>query len=169
MKRLFLLFSLTYLTCILGCATTKINSSQSDSFVAPGIGVSMNPQTAYDKALLAARTEIARQIQIQLDSEQRQYNDDLSQNNEPISEDEYTAVTKSAVSLTLKNVRPIPDSVKRKQRNGKYECEVICECPKNSADEALLTVIRKKQDVYTRYRASEAFREFESRIESGNQ
>ena len=72
---------------------------------------------------------------------------------------QFTSATKTVVSTSLSGSRV---SKQKQSRDGSiWRAYVLVEYPIGAANQALLNQIKKSQNMYTRFRASEAFKELE--------
>ena len=79
----------------------------------------------------------------------------------------YSEATKVVVSTELKGSK-IKES-KYKEEGGKYQAVVLVEYSLKDAKEALVNEIKKEQNLYTRFRASEGFKDLEKEVEKYEQ
>ncbi|MBC8184540.1 LPP20 family lipoprotein [candidate division KSB1 bacterium] len=166
-KILISLMSLLVLIFV-GCAGTGggwqtfTMPTNPDYLFATGNGESKQLQLAIDKAALNARTEIGRQMELKLNSLQKSFAEEVG-NEDPELNQLYSAATKAVVSTQLMGSK-IKEK-KYRERNGKYEAVVMVEYPLQEANKALVNQIKKEKNLYTRFRASQGFKELEAEIE----
>jgi len=75
----------------------------------------------------------------------------------------YTSATKAVVSTQLMGSK-IKEQ-KYQQNKGKYQAVVLVEYPIGAANTALVNQIKKNENLYTRFRASESFKELDAEVE----
>ena len=164
-KILISLMSLIVLIFV-GCAGTSnwtkmITPTDPNYFYATGTAESKNLQLALDKAAMSARTEIGRQMELKLNSLQKSFAEEVGNEDTELHQ-LYSATTKTVVSAQLMGSK-IKES-KHREKNGKYIAEVMVEYPVHEANKALVNQIKKEQNLYTRFRASQGFKELEAEI-----
>jgi len=152
---------------IAGCASTggwnKIETpTDPDYLYATGTAESKDLQVAIDKATMNARTEIARQLELKLNTLQKSFAEEVGNIDTELNQ-LYSSATKAVVSTQLIGSK-IKES-KYKEENGKYRAVVMVEYPIANANAALVDQIKKEQNLYTRFRASEGFKELEAEVE----
>ena len=132
-----------------------------DYLYATGMAESKVLQLAIDKAAMNARTEIGRQLEMKLNSLQKNFAEEVG-NEDPEINQLYSAATKAVVSTQLKGSKIIEK--KYRQKNGKYQAVVMVEFPIQAANQALVNQIKKDKNLYTRFRASQGFKELEAEV-----
>ena len=166
----FKIFSSLVLTALIilgGCAGTnswtKITTPTDANYLyATGTAESKNLQLALDKAAMTARTEIGRQMELKLNSLQKSFAEEVG-NEDPELNQLYSAATKAVVSTQLMGSK-IKEK-KYREKNSRYEAVVLVEYPVQAANQALLDQIKKDQNLYIRFRASQGFQELEAEME----
>jgi hypothetical protein len=168
MRYIIVVSTLSAILMIAGCAGTGggwnvIEQPTDPNYLfATGLGESQNMQVALDKASLAARTEIGRQLETKLNNLQKNFAEEVGDASPELNQ-MYTDVTKLVVSTLLTGSK-IRES-KYKKNKGRYEAVVLMEYPIGAANTALMEQIKKDQNLYTRFRASEGFKELEKEVE----
>ena len=156
------------LVVIAGCASSgggwKTIKTPNDPnfFFATGTSESLDLQLAIDKATLNARAEIGRQLELKLNSLQKSFAEEVG-DTDPELNKLYSSATEVVVSTQLSGSK-IRDT-KYKEKNGKYHAVVLVEYPVSAANAALVNQIKKDQNLYTRFRASEGFKELEAQVD----
>ena len=158
----------TGLMILAGCAGSGGNwptvnvPSDPDHLYATGVGESADLQLAIDKAALNARTEIGRQLELKLNSLQKGFAEEVGGAGEELRQ-MYTSATTVVVSTQLMGSK-IKEQ-KYQQNKGKYQAIVLVEYPIGAAHTALVNQIKKDENLYTRFRASESFKELDAEVE----
>jgi len=152
---------------IAGCAgsggwKTIETPTDANFYFATGTSESADLQLAIDKATLNARAEIGRQLELKLNSLQKSFAEEVG-DTDPELNKLYSSATEVVVSTQLSGSK-IKDT-KYQEKNGKYHAVVLVEYPVNAANAALVNQIKKDQALYTRFRASEGFKELEAEVE----
>ena len=120
---------------------------------------SQDLQLAIDKATVSARAEIGRQVDLKVKALQKRFNEEVGVGEDSEFATLFTSVTKIIVSTSLSGSKVIKQ--KQSRDGGVWRAYVLVEYPIGEANQALLNQIKKNQNMYTRFRASEAFKELE--------
>ena len=148
--------------CAGGWKTIKTHENP-DFLYGTGNAESQNLQLAFDKATLTARTEIGRQLELKLNSLQKNFAEEVGAGDDTELNQLYSSATKAVVSVVL-NGSKIKDQ-KYREKKGKYQAEVLVEYSLIAAKAGLLDKVKKEKNLYTRFRASEGFKEMEKEVE----
>ncbi|MCX6139042.1 MAG: hypothetical protein NTV54_16300 [Ignavibacteriales bacterium] len=128
---------------------------------------SQDMQLAVDKAVQAARTNLARQVETKVQAMQKRFQEETGLGQDSQLLDQFTQASKTITSATLSGSK-----VKKQQpmKDGNiWRVYVLIEYPLGAAQEALKAQIKKNEQVYTKVRASEAYKELESEVEKYEQ
>lgn len=121
---------------------------------------SQRMQVAIDKAATNARGELATSLETKVEGMTKSFTeevgDDLRQ--------QYTDVQKTVTSQVLKGTSSAEREVYR-QDNGTYRAFVMMELPIGKAAKDLMSKLQQNEEMYTRFRASEAFEEMNEAVE----
>lgn len=141
--------------------------SDEGMLLATATAESRSMQIAIDKAKTNARGDIAQQLQTQLDELERQFSEDLSQSDQGEEQsqtmDQFTQATEAVASETL--VGSQVTEKKLRARGDRYRAWVLMEMPIGDARSALLEKINGSEEMRTRMRSTEAFRQLEEEVE----
>lgn len=117
-------------------------------------------QLALDKAVTGARGEIANRLETRVEGMTKSFteevNDDMRQ--------QYTQTQKTVTSQILRGTSPRQREIYEKD-NGSYQAFVLMELPVGKAAKELLSKLQQNEEMYTRFRASEAFEEMNKAVE----
>lgn len=165
--KIFSLLVAVTVIVLLGCAGTggwnTIKTPDDPNFLfANGTAESADLQLAIDRATLSARTEVGRQLELKLNSMQKSFAEETGAAGDELLQ-MYTTATKAVVSTQLSGSK-IRES-KYQEKNGIYRAVVLVEYPIGAGNAALLEQIKNNQNLYTRFRASESFKELENEVE----
>ncbi|MEK7249984.1 MAG: hypothetical protein AAB209_06110 [Bacteroidota bacterium] len=123
---------------------------------------SQDMQLALDKATTAARAEIGRQVELKVNAMQKKFDEETGMGQDAQLLQQFTSATKIVVSTSLSG------SKVRHQKQLKdgtmWRAYVLTEYPIGAANEALLQAIKKNQEIFTRLRASQAFKELDDEV-----
>lgn len=123
---------------------------------------SQDMQLAIDKATEAARTDIGRQEQVRVEGLQKRFSEETGTGSDAQLLQMFTQAEKTVVSTTLQGSR-----VKKQKivRDGNlWRAYVLVEYPIGATNEALMQEIKSNNEMYTRFRASQAFKELQNEV-----
>jgi shikimate kinase len=176
--RLFISFLLVALSLMLiGCGGTKslqstdtgdipdwfTNVPKDPNFLyGAKTATSQDMQLALDKAATDARAEIARQVEIKVEGLQKRFQEETGTNTDAQLLEQFTQANKTVVSTSLSGTQV----TKQKQvKDGSlWRAYVLVEYPVGAANQALLQQIKKNEQLYTRYRATQTFKELDDEV-----
>lgn len=125
--------------------------------------VSQDLQVAVDKASTGARAELGRMLETKVNALQKRFEEETGAGQEAQLLQQFTQATKTVVSTTMNGSR-MKDR-KTLQDGSMWRAYVMMELPIGAANEALLAEIKKSKELYTRFRASEAFKELDAEVQ----
>ena len=126
------------------------------------LGMSVN------KAKQQARVDIAQQMETKVKSMIKQFNEEVGLGEEAEFLSQTTEVSKSVTSKVLNGSKAKKvETVKEGEII--YRSYVLMEMPIGPANAALMDAIKKQQNMYTRFRASQGFQELEGEIDKYDQ
>lgn len=176
--RLFISFLFVALSIMLiGCGGTKplqatdtgdipdwfTNVPKDPNFLyAAKTATSQDLQLALDKAATDARAEIARQVEIKVEGLQKRFQEETGTNADAQLLEQFTQANKTVVSTSLSGSQV----TKQKQvKDGSlWRAYVLVEYPVGAANQAFLQQIKKNEQLYTRYRATQTFKELDDEV-----
>ena len=123
---------------------------------------SQDMQLAIDKATTDARAEIGRTIELKLEGLQKSFDEEVGVRENATLLSQYTQATKTVVSTSLSGSK-----VKDKEffKDGEiWRSYVLVEYPIGEANDAFVKQIKKQEELYTRFRSSETFKELEDEV-----
>lgn len=123
---------------------------------------SQDMQLAMDKAITAARAEIGRQVDIRIKGMQKRFDEEVGMDEDSELLQQFTQATKTVVSTSLSGSRVAKQ--KPVQDGNMWRAYVLVSYPIGAANEALMKQIAKSNNMYTRFRSSEAFKELEEEV-----
>jgi hypothetical protein len=177
MKNLFaLLSSLLIAAFIIGCGgSSKTGLSDvsegevpewfSNSPVDPNFlfasrtATSQDMQLAIDKAATDGRAEIGRQVETKISALQKKFDEETGMGKDAQLLSMFTSASKTVVSTSLSGTRIAKQKIYRE--SGLFRAYVLIEYPIGSMNSALVDQIKKNEQMYTRFRASQTFDELE--------
>ena len=120
-------------------------------------------QLAVDKATEAARADIGRQMQVRVEGLQKRFSEETGSGSDAQLLQMFTQAEKTVVSTTLEGSK-----VKQRKivRDGSlWRAYVLVQYPIGAANEALMQQIRNNNQMYTRFRASQAFKDLQNEVD----
>lgn len=120
-------------------------------------------QLAINKAKADGRNEIAQQLEVKYNGLTKRFQEEVGLGADSELLDQYTQVYKSIVSQTLNGSRVNKQEVMSEPEV--YRAFVLVEMPIGEANQALMSKIKANENMYTRFRASQAFKELDDEIE----
>ncbi len=166
----FLAFSLLAIALI-GCGSSQKTVDMSDwetlpndpnFFYAMNTQVSQDLQLAINKATADARAEIARQVEVKVNGLQKRFMEETGAGNNAQLLAMFTEATKTVVSVALTGSR-VAKQKTEKEGNG-WRAHVLVEYPIGAANQALQQQIKNREELYTRFRASQAYKELDEEV-----
>ena len=140
------------------------NAPQDPLFArAANTAVSQDLQIAVDKASTGARAELGRLLETKVNTMQKQFEEETGTATEAQLIQQFTQATKLVVSTTMNGSR-MKDQ-KTVKDGSMWRAYVLMELPLGAANAALLDEIKKNKELYTRYRASEAYKDLDSEVQ----
>ena len=178
MRRMSLLVWFAPLLLSAGCASNKALQSASTGDVpdwystlpqdpnylfAVASATSQDMQLAIDKAVVNARTEIARQTEVKVSSIQKRFDEEVGAADNAQLMQQFSQATKTVVSTSLTGSRV------RSQKTAKdgtiWRGYVLVEYPIGAASQALLNQIKGNGQMYTEFKATQAYKELDDEVQ----
>ena len=128
---------------------------------------SQDMQLAIDKATTDARAEIGRTVELKLEGLQKSFDEEVGVRENATLLSQYTQATKTVVSTSLSGSK-----VKDKEffKDGEiWRSYVLVEYPIGEANNEFVKQIKKQEELYTRFRSSETFKELEDEVKKYEQ
>lgn len=170
-----ILFSLLYL----GCGSSQKNLSGADTGDIPewfintpqdpnyifgaATGTSQDMQLAINKAEVEGRANIGRTLELKMNSLQKKFEEEVGAAENSTLLQQFTQATKAVVSITLSG-----SSIKEKkliQDGNIWRAYVLIQYPLGEANQTLLSQIKKNEEMYTRFRSTQAFDELDKEVQ----
>jgi hypothetical protein len=124
---------------------------------------SQDLQHAVNTAKEEARIGIARQMRVKVDGMFKRFREETGVGEDAEFLSMETDVSKSVVSETLVGCKTRTQKILRE--GTLYRIYVLMELPIGAASKEMLAKIKENERMYTRYRASQAFKELEEEVE----
>ena len=129
---------------------------------APASATSKDLQLSVDKASTDARAEIGRAIELKLNNLQKKFDEEVGTADNSNLLQQFTQATKIVVSTEMNGSQVIKKEVGKEGEA--FRSYVLVEYPIGAALEAFNKQISKQQELYTRFRASETFKEMDDEV-----
>ncbi len=140
------------------------NVPQDPSYLfAANTQTSQDMQLATDKATEAARADIARQLQVKIEGLQKRFNQETGTGNDAQLLQMFTQAEKTVVDETLTGSKVKNQKIVRD--GNLWRSYVLVEYPIGAANEALMQQIKNNNQMYTRFRASQTFKELQDEVD----
>ncbi|MCF7810024.1 LPP20 family lipoprotein [bacterium] len=138
-----------------------LNPPEDPNFIiATGTATSRDLQLARDKAGDAARMDIAKTIETKFNGLSKRFQEEVGTGEDAQYLDQFTQATKAVVSTVLSGATIDKTEVKNEQ--GTFRVYVLMKMPIGASSEALLNKLKQQEQLYTRFRASETFKDLEA-------
>jgi shikimate kinase len=123
---------------------------------------SQDLQLALDKAATDARAEIARQVEIKVEGLQKRFQEETGTTADAQLLDQFTQANKTVVSTSLSGTQVTKQ--KELKDGSLWRAYVLVEYPVGAANEAFMKQIKNNEQLYTRYRATQTFKELDEEV-----
>lgn len=124
---------------------------------------SRDMQLAVNKATTDGRANIATQMEVRMQGLAKRFQEETGLGAEAQLLDQFTTATKQVINTTLSGSRVSKQELK--PNGAGYRAFVLVELPIGAASQALRERIRANEQLMTRFRATETFRELDAEIQ----
>lgn len=124
---------------------------------------SRDMQLAVNKATTDGRSAIASQMEIRMQGLSKRFQEETGLGADSQLLDQFTTATRAVVNQTLNGSRVAKQEIKA--NGATYRAFVLVELPIGVASQALRDRIRANEQMMTRFRATEAFRELDNEVQ----
>jgi hypothetical protein len=121
---------------------------------------SQKMQVALDKATSGARGELAGNLETKVEEMNKSFTEEIGDE----MRQQFVETRKTITSRVLRGTSAANKKVIR-QDNGTYRAFVLMDMPIGKAAKELMSKVKQNDEMYTRFRASQAFKEMEQAIE----
>jgi len=141
-----------------------VNPPQDPNYLfAANTATSQDLQLAIDKAVTGARTEIGRQMEVKVNGLQKKFEEETGVGGDAQLLSQFTSASKTVVSTQLSGSRI---KFQKQLREGNlWRAYILMEYPIGAASEAMMKAIKGNNQMYTRFRASEAYKDLDKEVE----
>ena len=123
---------------------------------------SQDLQVAIDKATTGARTEVGRQVEVKVTAMQKRFEEETGAAQDAQLLQQFTSATKAVVSTTLSGSRV--KTISKGKDGDMWRAYVLVEYPIGAANQAFLQALKQNEQVLTRVRATESYKELDSEV-----
>lgn len=123
---------------------------------------SQDLQVAIDKATTGARTEVGRQVEVKVTAMQKRFEEETGAAQDAQLLQQFTSATKAVVSTTLSGSRV--KTISKGKDGNMWRAYVLVEYPIGAANQAFLQALKQNEQVLTRVRACESYKELDSEV-----
>lgn len=139
-----------------------------DKFLyAPATATSKDLQIALNKAEAEGRLQLGQQLEVKYSALTRRFAEETGEGVGAQLLQEYEQTYKAVVSQVLVGTKP--KETKFQIENGVYRAWVLMELPVGAASERLMKQIQQQEQMYARFRASQAYKELNAEVEKYEQ
>lgn len=124
---------------------------------------SQDMQVALEKATTDGRAEIGRQTEVRVQGLQKKFDEEVGVGNDAQLLQQFTQANKTVVSTSLSGTRV--RSQKMCKDGNIWRSYVLVEYPIGAANQALMDQLKKNEQLYTRFRASQTFKELDDEVQ----
>lgn len=134
-----------------------------DYLYAANTATSQDMQIAVEKALAGARTEIGRQVELRIQGLQKRFDEEVGVGQDAQLLQQFTQASKTVVSTSISGSRAKEQKIFKDAEI--YRAYVLADYPIGAANQAFLEQLKKNEQMYTRFRSSETFKELNEEVE----
>lgn len=140
-----------------------LNKPEDPNFLyAPATATSQDMQLAVDKAVQAGRADIGRQVEIKIQGLQKRFQEETGVGEDAQLLDQMTQASKTVVSTSLTGSKEINKKI---IKDGKmWRAYVLVQYPLGAAQEAFKAQMQKNEQTYTRFRATQTYKELDDEV-----
>lgn len=141
-----------------------LNVPQNENILySPSSASSKDMQLSINKASTDARAELGRILEARINALQKKFDEETGLGNDAQLLSSFTQATKIVVSTTLQGSKITKQKIEKE--GASFRAYVLVELPLGAAKSALLDNIKKNEQLYAKFRASEAFKELDAETE----
>lgn len=121
-------------------------------------------QLAINKAVADGRNNLAQQMEVKFSGMTKRFQEETGLGGDAELLDQFTQAYKGIVNTTINGSRPAKQEFEPTTSGG-YRAFVLMELPIGQASQALMQRVKAQEQLYTRFRATQAFEELNKEIE----
>jgi len=139
-----------------------------DKFLyAPATATSKDLQISLNKAEAEGRLQLGQQLEVKYSALTKRFSEETGEGVGAQLLQQYEQTYKAVVSQVLVGTKP--KDTKFQVEDGVYRAWVLMELPVGAASERLLKQIQAQEQMYTRFRSSQAYKELNTEVEKYEQ
>jgi hypothetical protein len=140
-----------------------LNKPEDPNFLyEPATATSQDMQLSVDKAVQAGRTGIGRQVETKIQAIQKRFQEETGVGEDAQLLDQMTQASKTVVSTSLTGSKEINKKI---VKDGKmWRAYVLVQYPLGAAQEAFKAQVAKNEQLYTRFRATQVYKEMDDDV-----
>ncbi|MCK5076467.1 MAG: LPP20 family lipoprotein [Calditrichia bacterium] len=140
-----------------------ISPPQDPNFIyATGTGESVNMQIAINKAKQEGSVAVAQQLTVKMKGLVKKFEEEIGTGEETTLLSQFTQATKAVINTELVGSKVNEQEIRKEGKL--YTVFVLMEMPIGAASEALMDKLKKKEEMYTRFRSTQTFKELDKEI-----
>ncbi|MBI3193584.1 MAG: LPP20 family lipoprotein [Ignavibacteriae bacterium] len=124
--------------------------------------VSTDMQMSIDKAINDGRAEIARQLEVRVNSIEQRFREEVGTAENAQYLEQFTSANKQITANVLNGSKVKKQTAS--QVEDSWRSYVLMELPLGAMKEAMLDKIKKNEQMYTRFRATQVFKELDDEV-----
>lgn len=124
---------------------------------------SRDMQLAVNKATTDGRAELARQMEVRMQGLSKRFQEETGLGADAQMLDQFTTATKEVLNQTLNGSRVSKQELR--SNGATFRAFVLVELPVGAASQALRDRLRANEQMMTRFRATETFRELDAEVQ----
>ncbi|MCS3679274.1 hypothetical protein GGP72_003223 [Salinibacter ruber] len=125
---------------------------------------SQRMQVAVDKATTSARGDVASKLETQVEGMSKSFTEEIGDD----MRQQFVETQKTVTSRVLRGTNVSQKEILQKD-NGTYQAFVLMEMPIGKAAKEMMSKIKQNDEMYTRFRSSQAFKEMQKAVEEYEQ
>ena len=135
--------------------------------VGAGSGESRDLNLAMSEATLEARKKIAQEMEVEVQSLFKRFAEETGSSEDAVLLKQISDVSKSVTQQNLRGSKVVRQEVREQStdRGTKYRAFVLVEISSSALNDAAVQRLRTEEEMYTRFRASQAFQELEAAMD----
>ena len=126
--------------------------------------MSQRMQVAVDKATTSARGDVASKLETQVEGMSKSFTEEIGDD----MRQQFVETQKTVTSRVLRGTNVSQKEILQKD-NGTYQAFVLMEMPIGKAAKEMMSKIKQNDEMYTRFRSSQAFKEMQKAVEEYEQ
>lgn len=140
-------------------------NADAEYLYAAAAGDSRDMEVATKKAKTQTRADLAQQMAIKVNNLEKLFQEEVGEDADTELLEQFTSVTKIVTSETIHGATEEEKEIHQLE-NGTFRVYVLMSLPIGEANAALMAKIQANKNLYTRFRASQAFEELDKEIKA---